>query len=82
MKSLHLTCLVLTIVGALNWGLWGLFQFDLVATLFDGQNGTISRIVYSLVGLAGLCLALTTFAIYGRAGKEAGVAGTHVRAGH
>lgn len=45
--------LILVIVGALNWGLIGLLDFDLVATLF-GQMTTFSRIVYALVGLAGL----------------------------
>lgn len=46
--------LILVIVGALNWGLIGLFKFDLVATLFGGQDAIFSRIVYSLVGLAGI----------------------------
>jgi len=46
--------LLLVIIGALNWGLIGLFQFDLVATLFGGSDSLISRIVYTLVGLAGL----------------------------
>ncbi|KJS23622.1 MAG: membrane protein [Clostridiaceae bacterium BRH_c20a] len=46
--------LLLVIIGALNWGLIGLFGFDLVATLFGGQNALLSRIVYSLVGAAGL----------------------------
>lgn len=45
--------LLLVIVGALNWGLIGLFQFDLVASLLGGQASLFSRIVYSLVGLAG-----------------------------
>ena len=45
--------LVLVIIGALNWGLIGLFNFDLVAALF-GPASLLSRIVYSLVGLAGL----------------------------
>ncbi|GAB6087995.1 DUF378 domain-containing protein [Alkaliphilus crotonatoxidans] len=45
--------LILVIVGALNWGLIGLFQYDLVAALFGGQESLLSRIVYSLVGLAG-----------------------------
>ncbi|HET9017142.1 MAG TPA: DUF378 domain-containing protein, partial [Thermomicrobiaceae bacterium] len=45
----------LTIVGAVNWGLVGLFKFDLVATLF-GDMSALARIVYSLVGLAGLWL--------------------------
>lgn len=46
--------LILVIVGALNWGLIGLFEFDLVASLFGGSTSVLSRIVYSLVGLAGL----------------------------
>lgn len=46
--------LILVIVGALNWGLIGLFGFDLVATLFGGQEALLSRIVYALVGLSGL----------------------------
>lgn len=46
--------LVLVIIGALNWGLIGLLNFDLVATIFGGQTSLLSRIVYSLVGLAGL----------------------------
>lgn len=46
--------LLLVIIGALNWGLIGLFQFDVVATLFGGQAAWLSRIVYALVGLAGL----------------------------
>lgn len=46
--------LVLVIIGALNWGLIGLFQFDLVATIFGGTDAILSRIVYGLVGLAGI----------------------------
>ncbi|NLY54342.1 MAG: DUF378 domain-containing protein [Firmicutes bacterium] len=46
--------LTLVIIGALNWGLIGFFGFDLVASLFGGPNAVLSRIVYSLVGLAGL----------------------------
>ncbi len=46
--------LVLVIVGALNWLLVGLFQFDVVAWIFGGQAALISRIVYTLVGVAGL----------------------------
>ncbi|NBI05830.1 DUF378 domain-containing protein [Senegalia massiliensis] len=51
--------LILVIVGALNWGLIALFQFDLVASLFGGQSAFLSRVVYGLVGLAGLyCISL------------------------
>ena len=46
--------LLLSIIGSLNWGLVGIFQFDLVAWLFGGQDALLSRIVYTLVGLAGL----------------------------
>lgn len=46
--------LILSIIGSLNWGLVGIFRFDLVAWLFGGQTATLSRIIYTLVGLAGL----------------------------
>ena len=46
--------LVLVIIGALNWGSIGLFGFDLVGALFGGQGAALSRIIFSLVGLAGL----------------------------
>ena len=51
--------LVLVIIGAINWGLIGLFRFDLVAWLFNGQGSIVSRIIYTLVGVAGLwCISL------------------------
>lgn len=51
--------LVLVIVGAINWALIGVFQFDLVAYLFGGQAAVLSRIVYTLVGAAGLwCISM------------------------
>lgn len=53
MKIVQKICLVLTIIGALNWGLIGLFEFNLVDTLF-GVGSILSRIVYILVGLAGI----------------------------
>ena len=46
--------LILVIIGALNWGLIGLFQFDFIAGLFGGMSTTIARLMYTLVGLAGL----------------------------
>jgi uncharacterized membrane protein YuzA (DUF378 family) len=46
--------LVLVIIGAINWGLIGLFGFDFIGTLFGGQMTLISRVIFSLVGLAGL----------------------------
>lgn len=51
--------LILSIIGSLNWGLVGLFKFDLVAWIFGGQDAVLSRIIYGLVGLAGLwCITL------------------------
>ncbi|MCL1863799.1 MAG: DUF378 domain-containing protein [Defluviitaleaceae bacterium] len=51
-------CLSLVILGAINWGLIGLFRFDLVATIFGGMEGILSRIIYTLIALAGLyCLS-------------------------
>lgn len=51
--------LILVIIGALNWLLVGLFRMDLVASIFGGADSMLSRIVYSLVGLAGLyCITL------------------------
>ena len=51
--------LVLAIIGALNWGAIGLFGFDVVAFLCGGQMAMVSRIIYTLVGLAGLwCISL------------------------
>ena len=48
------TALVLTIIGALNWALVGIFQFDLVAWIFGGQGALVSRIIYTIIGLAGI----------------------------
>ena len=51
--------LILVIIGAINWGLVGLAKFDLVAWIFGGQTAVVSRIIYALVGLAGLwCITL------------------------
>ena len=51
--------LILAIIGGLNWGCVGLFRFDLVAYLFGGQTATVSRVVYTLVGLAAIwCISL------------------------
>jgi uncharacterized membrane protein YuzA (DUF378 family) len=57
MKSVYWIALVLVIVGAVNWGLVGVAQFDLVAALFGGQSAALSRVVYTLVGVSGLALA-------------------------
>lgn len=59
MSILQRIALTLTIIGAINWGLIGFLNFDLVAAIFGGQTAFLSRVVYALVGLAGLfCLTL------------------------
>ena len=54
MSTIDNIALVLVIIGALNWGCIGLFGLDVVAALFGGQLSVVSRIIYSLVGIAGL----------------------------
>ncbi|MCI8965137.1 MAG: DUF378 domain-containing protein [Clostridia bacterium] len=53
MKIIDKIALVLIIIGAINWGLIGFFEFDLVKTIF-GDMSTLSRIIYGLVGISGL----------------------------
>ena len=51
--------LILSIIGSINWGLVGIFQFDLVAWICGGQGSVVSRVIYTLVGIAGLwCISL------------------------
>ena len=51
--------LILVIVGAVNWGAIGLFQFDIVSCLFGGQDAILSRIIYTVIALAGIwCVSL------------------------
>ena len=58
-KQVDTIALILSIIGSINWGLVGIFQFDLVAWIFGGQDAVVSRIIYALVGLAGLwCISL------------------------
>lgn len=62
MYILYSICLILVLVGALNWGLVSLFKFDLVAALFAGSSNfgsisTLSRIIYGLVGLSAIYIA-------------------------
>ena len=53
METLQKTCLILTIVGAINWGLIGLLDFNLVSTIF-GSGTMLERLIYILVGIAGI----------------------------
>lgn len=52
MEILQKTCLVITIIGAINWGLIGIFDFNLVETIFGSHS--LARIIYTLVGITGL----------------------------
>ncbi|QKH09095.1 DUF378 domain-containing protein [Bacillus cereus] len=54
MSTLQRIALVFTVIGAVNWGLVGFFQFDLVAAIFGGQNSALARIIYGIVGISGL----------------------------
>ena len=56
---MDMIALILSIIGSINWGLVGIFQFDLVAWLFGGTGSVVSRIIYTVIGLAGLwCISL------------------------
>ncbi len=54
MKLLNFLALILIILGAINWGLWGFFQFDVVAWLAKGNTTWLARFIYAIVGLAGV----------------------------
>lgn len=65
MKGLDYTVLTIVLIGAINWGLIGFFDFDLVSTLF-GQMSILTRIIYALVGIGGLY----AISYYGRMNSE------------
>lgn len=67
MRPIDVIAAVLLVVGGLNWGLVGFFEYDLVASLF-GAGSTLSRVVYALVGLAALYQVVTIRAIQRRWG--------------
>lgn len=59
MMIVNKIALILTIVGALNWGLVGLFSFDLVAWICGGATAIVARIIYTIIALAGIwCISL------------------------
>ena len=67
MKTLDVVFAVLLVVGGLNWGLVGLFRFDLVASIL-GPMSSLSRVVYALVGLSAVYQAMSLKAIQRRWG--------------
>lgn len=74
MKAIDVVAAVLLVVGGLNWGLWGLFEFDLVATLLGGNTAILAKIVYTLVGIAAVYQAASLKAIQKRWHVSAAVA--------
>lgn len=73
-NTIDITALILVIIGAVNWGLIGFFKFDLVAFLLGGMDSWLSRIVYAIVGLAGLY----SVTFFGRSSsKNQNLANTH-----
>lgn len=66
MKALDIIAAVLLVVGGLNWGLWGLFEFDLVAAVFGGNTAMLAKVVYTLVGLSAVYQAASVKAIQKR----------------
>ena len=72
-KPFDWIALTLVIIGAINWGLIGFFQFDLVATLFGGADFWLTRVIYAIVGIAGLY----TLTLYGRIESDMTHSTTH-----
>lgn len=70
MRGLNIICLILTIIGAVNWGFVGLFNFDLVASIFGGAKTTMSTVIYCLIGLAGLVNLGLLFEMIGEADRK------------
>lgn len=66
MKKMDVLAAVLLVVGGVNWGLWGVFEFDLVAAIFGGNTAMLSKIIYGVVGLAALYQAFGLKAIQKR----------------
>jgi uncharacterized membrane protein YuzA (DUF378 family) len=69
-KALDVIVAVLLVIGGLNWGFVGLFQFDLVAAIFGGQSAALSRIIFILVGLSAIYQALMWKTIHNRWAKS------------
>lgn len=61
MKIIGVIAFLLVVIGGLNWGLVGLFNLDVIATIFGGASSAISRIIYVLIGLSALWVLFTMF---------------------
>jgi uncharacterized membrane protein YuzA (DUF378 family) len=76
MRKVDAVALILVIIGALNWGLVAIGEFDLVAKLFGmdfGETSALTRVVYGLVGLSGLWVAARAMTLLGREHERASV---------
>lgn len=74
MKAFDVLAAALLVVGGLNWGLWGAFQFDLVATIFGGNTTMLAKVVYILVGLAAVYQIAAVKGLSARWGARGAVA--------
>lgn len=54
MKIIRFLILLIIVIGAINWGLWGIFQYDIIADIFNGDASTVARWVYSIIGICGV----------------------------
>lgn len=72
LNALDWIAFTLLVVGGLNWGLVALFQFDLVATLFGGQESLLARIVYALVAASAVYVAIDAFTLEHKTRTERG----------
>ncbi|MFB6286776.1 MAG: DUF378 domain-containing protein [Candidatus Bipolaricaulia bacterium] len=70
MKILDIVAAVLLVIGGLNWGLVGVFGFDLVAAIFGGETAILSKIIYTVVGLAAVYQAIGLQSIQRRWGVQ------------
>lgn len=66
MKTMDVIAAVLLVIGGLNWGLWGLFEFDLVAALLGGNTSIFAKVIYTVVGAAAVYQAASLKAIQRR----------------
>lgn len=74
MRILDVVAATLLVIGGLNWGLWGLLEFDLVALIAGGNTAVLAKIVYTLVGLAAVYQAASLRAIQTRWGVRPAMA--------
>lgn len=79
MKTLYAIAVTLLVIGGINWGLIGFFQFDLVAAIFGGQASILSRIIYALVGLSAIYYLTTLFSGVGEEAGETDALPNHFR---